>query len=280
MGLVGDIRTRRATSVCQFRHGSDGAGPTEPHAGRSTFLLSSGGVGVRYCWVAVGTGWIATEIQFPFLTLVARVVCRDLDFFWTALWGHQPPTTNRHQPPTATNRQPPTASGDQPANRQPLPTATNHQLLTTNRHQPPTATNRQPPIATNRQPPIATDRQPPIASNRQSPPTANRQSPPTANRHQPPIATNRQPPIATNRQSRPTMVEHMSCTRSSCKTAVQEQFFMFFLLRTPLLVACLVRTSPHLHGLGVRLWSQWQAPLTMLCVLTCVALQLRASCGA
>ena len=41
-------RNRRATSVRQLRHGRREEGPTEPHAGRSTFLLSSGGVGGGY----------------------------------------------------------------------------------------------------------------------------------------------------------------------------------------------------------------------------------------
>ena len=36
-----------ATSVCQPRHDQMEQGPTEPHAGRSTFLLSSGGAGGR-----------------------------------------------------------------------------------------------------------------------------------------------------------------------------------------------------------------------------------------
>ena len=84
--------------------------------------------------------------------------------------------------------------GPPTVNCQPPPTANRHQSPTTNRHRPPTA-NRQPPTATNRQP------------------------------HQPPTATNRQPPIATNRQSPPTMVEHLSYTRSSCKTAVPDNFF-------------------------------------------------------
>jgi hypothetical protein len=41
-------RTRLATSVCQFRHDRTEQCPTEPHAGRSTFLLSSGGAGGGY----------------------------------------------------------------------------------------------------------------------------------------------------------------------------------------------------------------------------------------
>ena len=34
---------RFATSICQLRHDQMEQGPTEPRAGRSTFLLSSGG---------------------------------------------------------------------------------------------------------------------------------------------------------------------------------------------------------------------------------------------
>ena len=37
-----------ATSVCYLRHDPMEQGPTEPHAGRSTFLLSSGGAGGGY----------------------------------------------------------------------------------------------------------------------------------------------------------------------------------------------------------------------------------------
>ena len=40
---------RLATSVCQLRHNQMEQGPTEPHTGRSTFLLSSGDAGGRYC---------------------------------------------------------------------------------------------------------------------------------------------------------------------------------------------------------------------------------------
>ena len=39
------VRARLANSVCQLRHDQMEQGPTEPHAGRSTFLLSSGGAG-------------------------------------------------------------------------------------------------------------------------------------------------------------------------------------------------------------------------------------------
>ena len=40
--------TRFATSVRRLRHDPMEQGPTEPHTGRSTFLLSSGGVGGGY----------------------------------------------------------------------------------------------------------------------------------------------------------------------------------------------------------------------------------------
>ena len=38
-----------AASVCPLRQNQMEQGPTEPHAGRSTFLLSSGGAGGGYC---------------------------------------------------------------------------------------------------------------------------------------------------------------------------------------------------------------------------------------
>ena len=44
-GFLHRARSRPATSVCQLRHDRMEQDPTEPHAGRSTFLLSSGGVG-------------------------------------------------------------------------------------------------------------------------------------------------------------------------------------------------------------------------------------------
>ena len=43
--LGGGFGGRLATSVCQLRHDRMEQGPTEPHAGRSTFLLSFGGAG-------------------------------------------------------------------------------------------------------------------------------------------------------------------------------------------------------------------------------------------
>ena len=41
------VRTGLATSVCRLRHDQMEQGPTEPHTGRGTFLLSSGGAGGR-----------------------------------------------------------------------------------------------------------------------------------------------------------------------------------------------------------------------------------------
>ena len=46
--LCCSIPTRPATSVYQPRHDQMEQGPTEPHAGHSTFLLSSGGAGGGY----------------------------------------------------------------------------------------------------------------------------------------------------------------------------------------------------------------------------------------
>ena len=108
--------------------------------------------------------------------------------------------------------------GPPTANRQPPPTANRHQPLTADRRQPPTATNRQPSTAVNRhQPPITNCQLLPTAANHQ-PPTANQQSPPAA-----------------NRQSLPTMVDHMSCTRSFLKKPCSGTFFFPFPLRTALL---------------------------------------------
>ena len=45
---TGEVRGRLATGVCRLRHDRMEQGPTEPHAGRSTFLLSSGGAGGGY----------------------------------------------------------------------------------------------------------------------------------------------------------------------------------------------------------------------------------------
>ena len=41
------VMPRLATSIRRLRHDQMEQGPTEPHAGRSTFLLSSGGAGGR-----------------------------------------------------------------------------------------------------------------------------------------------------------------------------------------------------------------------------------------
>ena len=49
-------------------------GPTELHAGRSTFLLSSSGARGGYYWVAFGTGPIPTANQFPCQALVACLI--------------------------------------------------------------------------------------------------------------------------------------------------------------------------------------------------------------
>ena len=126
----------------------------------------------------------------------SRAVLKGPDFFLlrTALKDHPkgPPTANRQLPPTANRRQPPTA----------------------NRRQPPTATNRQPSTAANRhQPPITNCQLPPTAANRRQPPTANRQ---------PAI------PPAANRLSPPTMVEHMSYTRSLLKKPCSGTVFFHF----------------------------------------------------
>ena len=59
------VRAKLATSVCQFRRDQMEQGPTEPHIGRSTFLLSSGGAGGGYYSVALDTGPIVTENRFP-----------------------------------------------------------------------------------------------------------------------------------------------------------------------------------------------------------------------
>ena len=63
--------SRVATSVRQLRHDQMEQGPTEAHAGRSTFLLSFGGARGGYYRVADGTGPVPTDTQFPCRTLVA-----------------------------------------------------------------------------------------------------------------------------------------------------------------------------------------------------------------
>ena len=78
-------------------------GPTERNAGRSTFLLSSGGAGGGYYQVAVDTGPIAAEHQFPCRTLVARPVWSQAIVPWH--WRGIAPLA---MPPSviATHRQP------------------------------------------------------------------------------------------------------------------------------------------------------------------------------
>ena len=69
--LQGNGHTRLATSICRLRHDQMEQGPTEPQAGCSTFLLSSGGAGGGYYRVAFGTGPIAAEHRYPCQTLLA-----------------------------------------------------------------------------------------------------------------------------------------------------------------------------------------------------------------
>ena len=64
-------RSRFAASICQRRHDRMGQGPTEPRTGRSTFLLSAGGARGGNSYVALDTGPILTENQFPCQMLVA-----------------------------------------------------------------------------------------------------------------------------------------------------------------------------------------------------------------
>ena len=47
-GLARPVQSRLATSICRLRHDQTEQGPTEPHAGRGTFLPSSGGAGGGY----------------------------------------------------------------------------------------------------------------------------------------------------------------------------------------------------------------------------------------
>ena len=70
VGLVG----RLATGICHLRYERVAQGPTEPHSGRGTFLLSSGDGGDRYYSVAADTGRAATAKQFLCQMLVARQV--------------------------------------------------------------------------------------------------------------------------------------------------------------------------------------------------------------
>ena len=74
-GSVGHLMwvgARLATSTCQLRHDQMEQGPTGPHAGRSTFLLSSGGAGGAGIteWPLV-RGPSRLRTGFPCQTLVA-----------------------------------------------------------------------------------------------------------------------------------------------------------------------------------------------------------------
>ena len=59
------VGTRLANGACQLRHDQMEQGPTEPHAGRSTFLLSSGGAGGRVLMSGYCFGSTPTENQVP-----------------------------------------------------------------------------------------------------------------------------------------------------------------------------------------------------------------------
>ena len=56
---------RLATNVRQLRHDQMGQGPTEPHAGRSTFLLSSGGAGAGITEWPLVRGGLRLRPTFP-----------------------------------------------------------------------------------------------------------------------------------------------------------------------------------------------------------------------
>ena len=91
------LHTRLATSVCQLRHDQMEQGPTEPHAGRSTFLLSFGGAGGGYYSVASHTGPIPTENQFPCQTLVACLLRTVTQYLCTeSLLSVFPDISERH----------------------------------------------------------------------------------------------------------------------------------------------------------------------------------------
>ena len=72
--VKGGVHPRPATSIRQPRHHQMEQGPTEPHAGRSTFLPSSGGAGGGYYRVAVDAGPITTKNQVPWQTFAACLV--------------------------------------------------------------------------------------------------------------------------------------------------------------------------------------------------------------
>ena len=81
-GLVSRTIARLATSVCQLRHDPMEQGPTEPHGGRSTFLLGSGGAGGRVLLSGLWYGPIETEHSFPCQTLVACLTTAFLPQSW------------------------------------------------------------------------------------------------------------------------------------------------------------------------------------------------------
>ena len=56
------VELRLATSVCQLRHDPMEQGPTEPHAGRSTFLVVRG-AGITECLLVRGGSLLRTS--FP-----------------------------------------------------------------------------------------------------------------------------------------------------------------------------------------------------------------------
>ena len=77
--LMGCVVCLPSTDLPLASASSDGydqteQGPAKPHAGRSTFLPSSGGAGVGYYRVDFDTGPNPTEDEFPCWTLVARLV--------------------------------------------------------------------------------------------------------------------------------------------------------------------------------------------------------------
>ena len=69
-----EVWARLATSVRQLRHDQMEQGPTEPHAGHSTFLPSSGGAGGRVLLSGLWFGGGSGKNQFPYQTLVACLV--------------------------------------------------------------------------------------------------------------------------------------------------------------------------------------------------------------
>ena len=82
------LQHRFATSIYQLRHDQMEQGPTEPHAGHSTFLLSSRGAGGGYYQVAFDIGPTPTEHQFHWQTLVACLCqCRSLVAFLACAMG-------------------------------------------------------------------------------------------------------------------------------------------------------------------------------------------------